>query len=514
MITDALRPRGVLRSAVLINLTVACIACGNGAPAPSPGTLEALPPIETVILISIDSLRADRLGAYGHSAPTSPTLDRLAAQGLRFTRAYSTTSWTLPSHAALLSGLDDYTHGAFRARKAISDAVITLPMRLAGSGVESTGFFSGPFLHPSFGFGRGFERYVDATSYGWKAEGSVGGNVPHDSSHRDVTNPIVVEKVTGWLDERAARRSDAPPRSFVFIHLWDVHYDYIAPPEYVQIFDPDYEGTLDGRDFLENPEVRPDMPARDLQHLLALYDAEIRYTDDTIARLLELFDAHGMLDNSAIIVTADPGEEFFDHGRVGHGLTLHDEVLRVPLIFWVSGVRPARTTSDHVASLIDVTPTVCALFAVECGYDGLGDSLLGEYLEPNPSPGRGDALAEVSNPFLGVDLTARVDSAGVVLRDNHSGLLTYGRARGAGAPEQVLGVNEKKLESHPQEVRTAVSQMRQRSEDAKRRGVEIQRNQGVDEKPIDTRTLEQLEALGYLEPEGNRNARTPQPRER
>jgi len=482
-----------LGSALICSVAVALLACGGDEPS------RAEPEIETVLLISIDSLRADRLGAYGHSAPTSPTFDRLAAEGLLFTRAYSTTSWTLPSHAAMLSGLDDYAHGAYEALSPISGGVMTLPLRLAKVGIKSTGFFAGPFLHPSYGFARGFEQYIDATSYGWKARGGIGKYVPHTASHQDVTNPIVLEKVAAWLDDEAAAGPDTRRRSFVFIHLWDVHYDYIPPPEYVKIFDPDYEGTLDGRGVLENPRIQPGMPARDLQHLLALYDAEIRYTDDTVARLLELFDARGMLETSAIIITSDHGEEFFDHGRFGHGLTLNEEVLRVPMIVWLAGRRPARSTTDRVVSHIDIVPTVCELFAVDCRYDGLGDSLLPDYLEESPMASRGDALAEITNPLFDLDLTARVDSEGTLLSENRSGQLTYGPFRGPGAPEGSFSVNGKKLARYPEAVREAVLGIRERSTNAREQGARIRGAEEPGDQPIDPDTLEQLEALGYLD---------------
>ena len=319
----------------------------------------------------------------------------------------------------------------------------------------------------------------------------------------------MLEKVDAWLERRATGIRDARRRSFVFIHLWDVHYDYIPPPEYIEIFDPGYDGTLDGRDFLDNPRIRPDMPARDLQHLLALYDAEIRYTDDTIARLLELFDAHDMLNRSAILVTADHGEEFFEHGGIGHGFTLHEEVLRVPMILWLPGLRPARSTSERVASLIDVAPTVCELFAADCGYDGLGESLLPDYLEQSPAASRQDALAEITNSHIGLDLTARIDSAGAILSDNRSGRLTYGPARRPGAPGSSFSVNAKRLDRYPEAVRRSVDQMRKRSARARREGARIRRGEKTEQQPIDPRTLEQLEALGYLGREAGEGERGP-----
>jgi arylsulfatase A-like enzyme len=476
------------------------VHCGCHEAPPGSDPNGDLSEIDTVILISIDSLRADRLGAYGHSAPTSPTLDGLAAAGLLFTRAYSTTSWTLPSHAAMLSGFDDYAHGAYQARSPISSGITTLPERLRQAGVENTGFFAGPFLHPSYGFARGFDHYIDATSYGWNPEGELGHHIPHAASHRDITNPIVLERVRSWLDARADGLNDGaiPTRSFIFIHLWDVHYDYIPPVEYVTIFDPDYTGTLSGEDFLDNPRIRPGMPERDLQHLLALYDAEIRYTDDTLAQLLELFETKNMLEKGAVIVTADHGEEFFDHGRVGHGLTLHEEVLRVPLILWLPARRPIRSISERVTSHIDIAPTVCALLAVNCQYDGIGNSLLPDYLEPDLPAGRQDALAELTNTLFNLDLTARVDSKGVVVLEKRSGRISYSSIPGPGRRKKPTHGNIQTLDRLPKTIRGAVNQLRDRNAEARMKGALLDHGAKPDQKSIDPATIDRLRALGYL----------------
>jgi arylsulfatase A-like enzyme len=503
----ALRLSQGLRRAAICGVPVALLACHGDESSPVTRQAKVRPEIDTVVLISIDSLRADRLGAYGYKAPTSPTLDRLASQGLLFTRAYSTSSWTLPAHAAMLSGLDDYAHGAYQDRSPISDGVTTLPVRLGRAGIESTGFFAGPFLHPSYGFARGFDQYIDATSYGWKPGGEIGKDIPHAASHRDITNPIVLERLAAWLGGDAPTAEDGRRRHFVFIHLWDVHYDYIAPPEYVEIFDSDYEGGLDGRDFLRNPRIRPDMAARDLQHLLALYDAEIRYTDETIARALELFDSHGMLENSAIIVTSDHGDEFFDHGGVGHGLTLHEEVIRVPMILWLRGLHSTRSTSDRIVSHIDVVPTICDLFEVDCGYDGLGESFFSDYVGHAPAARRQDALAELTSSHFGLDLTARIDSTGAILRDNRSGRLLYEPLRGTSDPSRFFRVHANTIDRNPEVVGTAASLMRKRSVDAKRLGKTIQGDGKRVERAIDANTIKQLEALGYLQGEATEEVR-------
>lgn len=377
----------------------------------------SVPPTETVIIFSIDSLRADHVGAYGYSKPTTPTIDRLASQGLRFERAYSTTSWTLPSHASLLSGLDNYAHGAVASDRRVFDSVELLPEQLALSGIESSAFFAGPYLHPSFGLAQGFTDYVDCTSYGVNAESSLGMLASHEASHGDVTNPIVLRQVKAWLE--GIRKTEKPhKRRFVLIHLWDVHYDFIAPREYVEMFDPGYDGNITGEGFHSNEAIRPGMPEADFNHLLAQYDAEIRYVDETIGAILSLFETAGMLDRAAVFVLADHGEEFLDHGSRGHARTLHEEVVRIPLTMTVVGRPPASKVSNGLASIVDVAPTVCDLFDVECRFSSDARSLLPNYTTGRSSTPRTDALAELTMDFIGVNLTALIAEEATLIRDD------------------------------------------------------------------------------------------------
>jgi arylsulfatase A-like enzyme len=493
-----------MRAGALLLLWIGLIACDAGEVAdraePAAQSSRATGPIDTVILVSIDSLRADHLGAYGHPEPTSPTIDRLAKQGLRFDRAYSTTSWTLPSHAALFSGLDDLSHGANHALAPLPSRVVTLAEALGEHGVRSTGFFAGPFLHPTYGLGQGFDDYIDSTSYGWKAKGDNLARAPHDASHADVTNPILIDRVRAWLSGLALdeRDSDSPERRFVFIHMWDVHYDYIAPESYVEIFDPDYRGTLQGTDFLDNPAIHPGMPRRDYEHLLALYDAEIRFTDDTLGALLDAFDAAGLLDRSAVIVTADHGEEFLEHGQRGHALTLFEEVLRVPMVLWIPGATPIRSVSDEVVSLIDIFPLVCDLFDVDCAYAGPGRSLLSQYEDEAPTPLRGNALAEVKNDFLGRHLSAVVDRNGKLIRDDETGKHDYYPDGQADADASRVAVRRNALWRHPESIRKSVGLLERRVAESLALGETLGATDEQEDEQIDADTRQQLEALGYI----------------
>jgi arylsulfatase A-like enzyme len=338
---------------------------GTAAPAARPD----------VILVSIDSLRFDHLGCYGYAKATSPTIDGLASGGVRCETAVSTTSWTLPAHAAMLSGLFDTSHGVVDNGLGLPEDVRTLAEVLSAAGYRTAGFFGGPYLDPAYGFAKGFDHYESCMS-------------PEVAdSHRDVTGPRTVAAVKAWLDGAGAP-GDARPL-FLFVHLWDVHYDYMPPKEYVERFDPGYKGRFDGSDFLRNPAVEPHMAPRDFDHLLALYDGEIRFTDENLGRILADFDRRGRPAKPLVVVTADHGEEFFEHGGKGHQHSLFEEVVRVPcIVSWPGHLAAGRVVKDQVR-LVDLMPTVLSLVGIPSGppMDGrdVAPLLRGETLEPRPA---------------------------------------------------------------------------------------------------------------------------------
>ena len=239
-------------------------------------------------MISIDSLRPDHLGCYGYGRATSPAIDRLAAEGVRFETAVSTTSWTLPAHAALFTGLYDSAHGLYDNGLSLADEHRTLAETLAEHGYQTAGFFGGPYLHPTFGLGQGFEHYQSCMTR-WpttsaKPDVRAESRAARGASHADVTGPRTLEEFGRWLDG-----ADRGRPFFLFVHLWDVHYDYIPPPEVAALFvDPAYRGASTGADFAEARALGGHgSPRPTQQHLIALYDAEIRFTDEILGRILD-----------------------------------------------------------------------------------------------------------------------------------------------------------------------------------------------------------------------------------
>ena len=337
-----------------------------------------------VLLISVDSLRADHLSCYGYKSAlkpdllTSPNIDqRLADQGLLFERAVSTTSWTVPAHMAMLSGQPNDIHGVVGPSSQLHESRPLIAQQFKSSGWRTAGFYSGPNLHPFFGFGRGFERYDDCTSIG--VDSSKFG--PTNDKQRDLLRAMehkahqghtaekVVDNFTDWFD--GVEQDD---RFFAFVHFWDVHYDYDPPAEF-DLFDPDYTGDVDGREIQDLVAGRLPDRERDIQHVEALYDGEILYTDANVAKLLDALDAAGRLDNTLVVFVSDHGDEFADHGRFGHNKTLYEEVIHVPLILRYPGLIPAATRNDTLVSLVDLAPTILDLCGLAADPTHWGRSL-------------------------------------------------------------------------------------------------------------------------------------------
>ena len=320
-----------------------------------------------IVLISIDSLRADHLSTYGYSRKTSPNIDQLADEGVVFSDAYSVTSWTLPAHLSMLTSLYPLSHGVFTDRARLDENRRILPEVLKEEGYATAAFVSAPYLNSRFGFKQGFDVYDDLLSSeaaSRKAAGQVGDALGM------VTSPKLTQAIDDWL------QGHYQEKFFLFLHYFDVHFDYVPPAPYDTMFDPDYTGTIDGRGFLSNPAIKPDMEPRDLHHILALYDGEIAFTDEYIGKFLSSLKKLGVYDKTLIVLTSDHGDEFFEHGRKGHRATLYDEVLRVPFIIKFPGLWKGGEKSNDVVSIVDIMPTVLGYLGVDSPEEVQGRNLL------------------------------------------------------------------------------------------------------------------------------------------
>jgi len=351
-------------------------ACGPGdGSAP-----QAVPRPRNVVLISIDSLRADHLGCYGYPRDTSPHLDALADRGLVFDTCVAESSWTLPTHASLLTGVSSGAHGLDHDGLSLPADLPTLAERLSAAGMRTRGLWSGPYLHPVFGFGRGFadqdyEGLLPLTRYDsdtFESTGKAPLN-PHTEENREAHRASTAEAVIDEALEFVDAAGDEP--FFLFVHLFDVHYDFVAPASSWKPFAPDYDGPMDGLDFSTDDAIHADMDPADLAHLLALYDGEIAYTDEQLGRLLTRLQRDDREDDTLIIVSSDHGDEFFEHGEKGHRLNLFEEVLDVPLIMAGAGVSGSGRRVSGVTEHTDVMPTILELLGLEASEFGTGRSL-------------------------------------------------------------------------------------------------------------------------------------------
>jgi len=348
--------------ALVVAIPVA--ACG-------PGTGDGGPPVRgapALVLVVVDALRADHLGSYGYDRyRTSPQIDRWAERGLLFERAWSTSSWTLPSFGSLLTGHLPSAHAAgvevaddaeaqFEVAAArnfvvLPEGVATVPAILAARGYATGAFVANPFLDPRFGLGRGFAYY------------------DHDDASNVEARPAAetVEAALDWIDGRDERPY------FLMVHLMDPHLNYDAPPPFRGRFtgelDADRELPVEGLWPTRNRIA--EMSAAERAFVAAAYDEEIAYVDAQVGRLLEGLEQRGVLAEGLVALTADHGEELFEHGGFEHGHSMYEGVLRVPLILWGAGVAPGR--EDVPVSLIDVAPTLLAAAGFDRGDAAEGD---------------------------------------------------------------------------------------------------------------------------------------------
>jgi arylsulfatase A-like enzyme len=419
-----------------------------------------------VILISIDTLRADHVGAYGYPLPTTPHIDAIAEDSLRLATCVAQAPSTLPSHASILTSLLPEHHGASVSRQSrLADDAIPLAEVLAGQGYRTASFNGGIQMHAAYGLDRGFEVYESAK--------------PHDAGAQALTGEEDrlrhgVARAISWLGE-------AERPFFLFLHSYEIHQPYTPDDELLKVLEPRYAGTLPddiSAELLEriNEDGRP-LPPEDLAHIVHAYDAEIRSADEAIGRLVAYLQEQSLYDDTLIVVTSDHGEEFGEHGRVGlHAHSLYDELLLVPLIIKFPKSRFAGVVGRSQVRGIDVAPTVLAALGVRAPESYTGRDLVA-------------GLHETASPALSMH-----DAPGEVplwaLRTAEWKLTRRG-------PEMLFD-----LRVDPEERRNAAKQHPAHADTMRRMGEQLlnERKRPRDVSvTLSSETREQLRELGYLE---------------
>ncbi len=313
----------------------------------------ATPARPNVLLIVVDTLRADRLGCHGGTRGLSPRIDALAAEGANFANAFAHAPWTLPSFASLLSSQLPPGHGAggkvddFHALRA---DVPTIPEQFRAAGYATAAIVNVDFLARPFGVTRGFER-LDARAF--------------EDNENVRTAGATTDAALGWVREHRERAF------FLMVHYFDPHAEYRPPQPFRARFaapaDQQDESFRFGtrRQVVERRTRHLPLVPADIDRAQKLYDGEVAYVDQEVGRLLDGLSECALDANTLVVLTADHGEEFLDHGDWEHGHTLYDELLEVPLILRHKG-RLRAGVVDAAVGLIDVGPTILAW----CGLPG------------------------------------------------------------------------------------------------------------------------------------------------
>lgn len=299
-------------------------------------------PHTRVLLVTIDTLRADHVGAYGGPVPTR-AIDGLAYTGALLTDAFTPTPSTLPAHASLLTGLHPWHHRVLDNAIPLPDGVRTIAELARAAGFASAAFVSSYVLHERFGLARGFDTYHFAPRerYRWRGE-----ERPAFWTRGSETTDAAL----AWL----GKHRDEP--FFVWVHYFDPHSPYEAPAG--------FERPSSERVALDDKQLPPGVASLTaLSDMIRAYRAEVVYTDAELGRLLEGLRSLGLFEATAIVVTADHGEGLGDHGVLEHGENLFDELVRVPLVIRAPGVPPGRRLGGAV-QLEDLAPTLLALLGI------------------------------------------------------------------------------------------------------------------------------------------------------
>lgn len=468
-------PRAISLAAGLVGLLAA--ACGGGDEASR----------LNVLLVVIDTVRADKLGIHGGPEGLTPRLDRLAAEGARFERAAAHAPWTLPSTASLLTSRLPEEHGAGGfldlsplaegrppsvAFRGLDEGARTLAEVFREGGWRTGSVVNVDFLDQGFGLTQGVED-VDARWYTTNSE---------VRSAAETTTQALA-----WLGER--ERASEP--FFLLAHYFDAHAVYDPPAEFRERFADPRDRAASGLVFGTREHMlllrsgRLTLDPSVLGRAERLYEAELAALDAELGRLLDGLDALGLAEDTVVVLTADHGEEFLDHGGFEHGHTLYDELLRVPLLVRLPGVVPEGQVIHAPVGLVDVAPTLCELAGLE-----VPSSFGGRSLVPALAGGPLAARAHLAHGnFWGPPLTSWTSGdLKLIVTPAHDG-----------SPERVELYD---LSSDPAE---ATDLAADRPGDTRRLREELEavrahlvRGSGGAPVELDEATRSRLEALGYL----------------
>lgn len=436
-----LRLRYRLRQAACAVVLIALAACTQSSNRPAKSQ-DSVPPLRHVnlVVVTIDTLRADRLHCYGNQAIKTPTLDALAQRGVLFEHAVAQTPLTPPSHASIFTGTNPNVHhvrntGGF----ALQASPIPLAKILQTQGWDTAAFIGASVLKKAFGFNQGFDVYDDQMP---KPDKSL-----EERDYPERRAGVVVDHALTWLNAQSGKPF------FAWLHLYDPHEPYDPPTPFREKYKQN------------------------------LYDGEIAYTDQQLGRFLDAVAKKAPADQTIVVVLADHGESLGEHGEFNHGIFLYDATLRIPFLMAGPGV-PAGVRVEQQVRTIDVLPTVLELMGSKAPGSVQGVSLTPAFATKN-------VATEYSYEET---LYPKMNMGWSELRGIRTAKWKYVRAPKPELYDLTLDPFEKTnvLDAHPKEFRELEAQLKALTPGSES-GVEK-----VSSSQVDSRTMEQLKSLGYL----------------
>lgn len=325
-----------------------------------------------VVVILLDTVRADRFSCYGYEKPTTPEIDKLAAEGLRFERCYSNSSWTLPSHASLFTGHYPVSHRATQETLVLDKRLPTLAEIFTHAGYRTFASSTSGVVAVDTGLARGFETFVEAFRSSVRDEYEDQGRHP---------NNVAVD--------RFLSAADASSPFFIFLNYIEAHLPYQPPDPFQSRFldaGTSEEAVARARQLMFYDPFTADNPLTEemFSALSQLYDGELAYLDSQIADLIEIFERHGRRKNTLFVITSDHGENIGDHGYISHFFTVYNSVLHVPLILVLPDEAQGGITRTDIAQTVDLFPTILNACGIDYAGRYDGRDLLQDVNPPTP----------------------------------------------------------------------------------------------------------------------------------
>ena len=403
--------RRVGRGLVIGLVVAASLSCGPVGDRP------ARP--RNLLLITLDTLRADHLGFHGYDRNTSPALDRFAAQSTVFLDVTCSMPTTLPSHVTIFTGQPPAVHGVTRNGMVPQRDLLTVFDLFSQRGVRTAAVVSAGVLQHRFLEGLGFEQVVF--------------DRPGEQVFQ-VSADVVSDNALRWLE----RHGDQP--FALWLHYFDAHEPYDPPPEFAERFVGGYQGPLpneldtDWLVSLNQPEIDAALTEQDRRHVVDLYDAEIAFLDHQLDRVFDALGDGGLLDNTLVVIVADHGQAHGENGFWGHGERLLEPVIKVSMVVRHPGQREGRVVEAAVETL-DVMPTVADIFGFVSVEDRPGRSLAGAVRGSAIRPAERRIVIRRSYPKAperrGL-VSHRVESQGTYYREHDRSSFHIGHLSGEG----------------------------------------------------------------------------------